>query len=70
MICRGITEILEKRSLELDPPAARPSLFQKENRAPKRPKNLTIAHHSLEAQPARLDPGAALQAATFPLGNA
>lgn len=63
---RGITEILEKRSLELDPPAARPSTFLKENRVPKRPKNLTLAH-SLEAAAGRLEGGSALQPATFPL---
>jgi len=47
---RGITEILEKRSLELDAPASRPSSFLKENRAPKKLKtqlhNTTIAHGS------------------------
>merc|ERR1719228_2684877 len=41
---RGITEILEKRSLELDAPASRPSSFLKENRAPKKLK--TQAHHT------------------------
>ena len=45
---RGITEILEKRSLELDAPASRPSSFLKENRAPKKlktqPHHTTIAH--------------------------
>merc|ERR1719232_914358 len=41
---RGITEILEKRSLELDAPASRPSSFLKENRAPKKMK--TQAHHT------------------------
>lgn len=40
---RGITEILEKRSLELDLPSARPSSM-KENRLPKRLKHTTIAH--------------------------
>jgi len=42
---RGITEILEKRSLELDAPASRPSSFLKENRAPKKLKS-TQAHHT------------------------
>jgi len=45
---RGITEILEKRSLELDAPASRPSSFLKENRVPKKLKvqahHTTIAH--------------------------
>ena len=35
---RGITEILEKRSLELDASASRPSNFLKENRPPKKLK--------------------------------
>merc|ERR1711974_438476 len=35
---RGITEILEKRSLELDATASRPSNFLKENRPPKKLK--------------------------------
>merc|ERR1719342_844166 len=35
---RGITEILEKRSLELDASASRPSNFLKENRLPKKLK--------------------------------
>merc|ERR1719228_272757 len=48
---RGITEILEKRSLELDASASRPSNFLKENRLPKKLKvpgtaagHTTIAH--------------------------
>merc|ERR1719369_612054 len=45
---RGITEVLEKRSLELDAPASRPSSFLKENRVPKKlktqPHHTTIAH--------------------------
>jgi len=45
---RGITEILEKRSLELDAPASRPSSFLKENRVPKKlktqPHHTTISH--------------------------
>merc|ERR1719228_815021 len=45
---RGITEILEKRSLELDAPASRPSSYMKENRVPKKlktqPHHTTIAH--------------------------
>jgi hypothetical protein len=68
MHCRGITEILEKRSLELDPPPVRPSTFLKENRVPKRPKNLT-ATQSLEVPAARLEAVASLQPATFPLGK-
>merc|ERR1719369_1386677 len=40
---RGITEILEKRSLELDMPSTRPSSM-KENRVPRRLKHTTIAH--------------------------
>ena len=35
---RGITEVLEKRSLELDATASRPSNFLKENRPPKKLK--------------------------------
>jgi len=42
---RGITEVLEKRSLELDAPASRPSSFMKENRLPKKLK-VTPAHHT------------------------
>merc|ERR1719228_2298309 len=47
---RGITEILEKRSLELDAPSSRPSSYLKENRVPKKlkvtgpPGHTTIAH--------------------------
>merc|ERR1719228_3057096 len=45
---RGITEVLEKRSLELDAPASRPSSYMKENRVPKKlkvqPHHTTIAH--------------------------
>merc|ERR1719430_1113006 len=45
---RGITEILEKRSLELDAPASRPSSYMKENRVPKKLKvqanHTTTAH--------------------------
>merc|ERR1719400_1488368 len=47
---RGITEVLEKRSLELDAPASRPSIYLKENRLPKKlkmptaPGHTTIAH--------------------------
>jgi len=48
---RGITEVLEKRSLELDAPASRPSMYMKENRLPKKLKvpgtaagHTTIAH--------------------------
>lgn len=45
---RGITEILEKRSLELDAPASRPSSYMKENRVPKKlkvqPHHTTTAH--------------------------
>merc|ERR1719327_2174969 len=33
---RGITEVLEKRSLEFDAPASRPSMYLKENRLPKK----------------------------------
>jgi len=40
---RGITEVLEKRSLEWDLPSSRPS-SRKENRLPKKRKNTTIAH--------------------------
>jgi len=43
---RGITEILEKRSLELDLPSSRPSSM-KENRVPRRLKHTTIAHGSM-----------------------
>lgn len=42
---RGITEVLEKRSLEWDQPSSRPS-SRKENRLPKKRKNTTIAHGS------------------------
>merc|ERR1719228_2332765 len=48
---RGITEVLEKRSLELDAPTSRPSMYMKENRLPKKLKvpgtaagHTTIAH--------------------------
>jgi hypothetical protein len=45
---RGITEVLEKRSLELDAPTSRPSSYMKENRLPKKLKtpsqHTTIAH--------------------------
>merc|ERR1719305_1759391 len=40
---RGITEVLEKRSLELDAPASRPSMYMKENRLPKKLKVPTAA---------------------------
>ena len=38
-------QVLEKRSLELDAPASRPSSFMKENRLPKKLK-VTPAHHT------------------------
>jgi len=50
---RGITEILEKRSLELDAPASRPSSFLKENRAPKKLK--TQSHHTTIAHSGGMD---------------
>merc|ERR1711909_235344 len=50
---RGITEILEKRSLELDAPASRPSSFLKENRAPKKLK--TQSHHPTIAHSGGMD---------------
>jgi len=43
---RGITEVLEKRSLELDAPASRPSMYLKENRLPKKLKMPTAAGHT------------------------
>ncbi|XP_023332295.1 inhibitor of growth protein 3 isoform X2 [Eurytemora carolleeae] len=62
---RGITEVLEKRSLELDAPSTRPSMFMKENRVPKRPKHTTIAH-SVDKFPRREDTLVS-QPSTFPL---
>lgn len=41
---RGITEVLEKRSLELDAPASRPSSYMKENRVPKKLKATPVQH--------------------------
>jgi len=58
---RGITEILEKRSLELDAPSTSRPL--KENRVPKRPKHTTIAH-SVDKFPRREDQ---MLSSTFPL---
>merc|ERR1719266_2892992 len=46
---RGITEVLEKRSLELDAPASRPSMYMKENRLPKKLKVPTAAGHTIIA---------------------
>ena len=65
---RGITEILEKRSLELDAPASRPSSFLKENRAPKKlktqPHHTTIAHGGgMERVMGRMGAGATLAGA-------
>lgn len=71
---RGITEILEKRSLELDAPSSnRPSMFMKENRLPKRPKHSTMAHNpatgGLDKFPTRREGDALLSqsSSTFPL---
>jgi len=64
---RGITEILEKRSLELDAPSSsRPSMFMKENRIPKRTKHSTMAHSTEKV--ARKEESATLnQQSTFSL---
>jgi len=65
---RGITEVLEKRSLELDAPSSsRPSsMMMKENRLPKRPKHTTIAHSSVDKL-SRRDDNLLSQPSTFPL---
>ena len=39
-------KVLEKRSLELDAPASRPSMYLKENRLPKKLKMPTAAGHT------------------------
>jgi len=75
---RGITEILEKRSLELDAPTSRPSSFYKENRAPKKQKTVvgggghhTTAHTSGPGERvARVaEVGAGLPSTAFPSSN-
>jgi len=63
---RGITEILEKRSLELDAPtSSRPSIFMKENRVPKRPKHTSIAQSTEKVQ--RREDSLLSHQSTFPL---
>eukprot|EP00088_Acartia_fossae_P039772 TRINITY_DN41398_c0_g1_i1.p1 TRINITY_DN41398_c0_g1~~TRINITY_DN41398_c0_g1_i1.p1 ORF type:complete len:192 (+),score=21.90 TRINITY_DN41398_c0_g1_i1:38-577(+) len=61
----GITEILQKRSLELDAPSSSRPL--KENRIPKRPKHTSIAHEDKTLR--RGEDHLLSQSSTFPLGT-
>eukprot|EP00088_Acartia_fossae_P020946 TRINITY_DN2243_c1_g1_i4.p1 TRINITY_DN2243_c1_g1~~TRINITY_DN2243_c1_g1_i4.p1 ORF type:complete len:457 (-),score=120.06 TRINITY_DN2243_c1_g1_i4:180-1550(-) len=64
---RGITEILEKKSLEMDAQSSnRPSMYMKENRIPKRPKQSAF-NTTLERISRRGDENLAAQPSTFPL---
>jgi len=72
---RGITEILEKKSIEMDASSSnRPSMYMKENRVPKRQKQSGVAFggaasttSSLERITRRDENLAAAQPSTFPL---
>lgn len=68
---RGITEVLEKKSIELDVSSNRPSMYMKENRVPKRPKQSgafgAASSSSFDRITRRDENLGAAQPSTFPL---